>query len=203
MNYVVNISPFAHHLGQLQALDARHLLVVCFVLFCVFFQHENDQSFLLIFHRCMLNGWGGMLVCIRKVGHAWVCVCMCVCMCVCVCFVILFWVCLGFFLHVKALLRALVYMILWFYYNVMDLVNVVMFYLVIISDATHPFLPGGNRDLLNWLGIFFFAQLSFWDYGAWCSKWLAGISKFVMFRTVTVYHAAVNNWTREFCRCLG
>ena len=48
----------------------------------------------------------------------------------------------------KALLNALVYMILWFN-NVMDVVNIVMFYLVIISDATNVFLPGDNKDLLN------------------------------------------------------
>ena len=49
-------------------------------------------------------------------------------------------------LHVKALLKALVYMILRFSHNVMDVVNVVMFYLVIISDATHEFLPGCDKD---------------------------------------------------------
>ena len=51
-------------------------------------------------------------------------------------------------LHVKALLKALVYMILWLNYNVMDVVNVVMFYLVIISDATNEFLPTDDKDLL-------------------------------------------------------
>ena len=40
-------------------------------------------------------------------------------------------------------------MILWFNYNVMDVVNVVTFYLVIISDATNEFLSGYNKDLLN------------------------------------------------------
>ena len=33
----------------------------------------------------------------------------------------------------------------------MDVVNVVMFYLVIIFDATNEFLPGDNKDLLNWI----------------------------------------------------
>ena len=40
-------------------------------------------------------------------------------------------------------------MILWFSCNVVDVVKVVMFYLVIISDATNELLPGDNRDLLN------------------------------------------------------
>ena len=40
-------------------------------------------------------------------------------------------------MHVKVLLKALVYMLLWFNHNVMDMVNVVMFCLVIISDATN------------------------------------------------------------------
>ena len=51
--------------------------------------------------------------------------------------------------RVKVLLKALMYMILWFGYNVMDVVDVVMFYLVIVSDATDEFLPGNNKDLLN------------------------------------------------------
>ena len=34
-------------------------------------------------------------------------------------------------------------------YNAMDVVNVVMFYLVIISDTTNEFLPGNNTDLFN------------------------------------------------------
>ena len=37
-------------------------------------------------------------------------------------------------------------MILWFDYNILDLVNVVMFYLVIISDAINDFLRGDNED---------------------------------------------------------
>ena len=48
----------------------------------------------------------------------------------------------GVNLHAKALLKALVNMILWFNY---DVVNVVLFYLVTISDATN----GNNKDLLN------------------------------------------------------
>ena len=47
----------------------------------------------------------GMEVCVSRV-----CVCGCV-----------------LNLYVKALLKALVYMISWFNYNVMDVVNVVMF----------------------------------------------------------------------------
>ena len=51
-------------------------------------------------------------------------------------------------MHVKALLKALVYMILWFDYVMpMDVVNVVMFYLVIMFDATNEFLPGDNGEL--------------------------------------------------------
>ena len=42
-------------------------------------------------------------------------------------------------------------MILWFNYNVLDAVNVVVFYLVIISDATNEFLPEDDKDLLNWI----------------------------------------------------
>ena len=52
-------------------------------------------------------------------------------------------------LHVKALLKALVYMILWFDYNVMDVVNAIILYLVIICDATNEFLLGHDKDLLN------------------------------------------------------
>ena len=55
-------------------------------------------------------------------------VCVCVCVCVCVVF---------FNLHVKALLEALVYHILWFDYHVVVMVNVVMFYLVVISEVTN------------------------------------------------------------------
>ena len=62
-------------------------------------------------------------------------------------------------------------MILWFDYNIMNVANVVMFYLAIISDATNEFLPGDNKDLLNWIspvpkGI---AELSRW------SEWLNSV----------------------------
>ena len=60
------------------------------------------------------------------------------CLFVCCCFCC-------FNLHVKALLKALVYMMLWLNYNVMDMVNVVMFYLVTISDTTNEILPGENK----------------------------------------------------------
>ena len=39
-------------------------------------------------------------------------------------------------------------MVVWFSHNVMDVVNVVI-YLVVISDATDKFVTGDNRDLLN------------------------------------------------------
>ena len=49
----------------------------------------------------------------------------------------------------QTLLSALVYMILWFDHSVMDVVvNVVMFCLVIISDATNEFLPRADTDVL-------------------------------------------------------
>ena len=81
--------------------------------------------------------------------YVYVCVCVCGCGCVCVCV----YVCVCDFsfysnMHAQALLKALVYIILWSNY-VMDVVNVVMFYLIIISDATNEFLPGDNKDLLN------------------------------------------------------
>ena len=50
-------------------------------------------------------------------------------------------------LRVKALLKALVYMILLFNYILMDVINVVMFYLVIISHATKECIPVDNKDL--------------------------------------------------------
>ena len=71
----------------------------------------------------MLDWYMGRLVHIRKVGHAWVCVYVCVCVCVCVCV----------YLQLKALQRELVYTNLWFNYNVMGVVNVVMLYLVMIT----------------------------------------------------------------------
>ena len=55
---------------------------------------------------------------------------MCWRVCVCLFYLLIF------YLHVKALLKALVYMVLWLNCNVMDVVNV-MFYLVIISDTTN------------------------------------------------------------------
>ena len=42
-------------------------------------------------------------------------------------------------------LKARVYMILWFNYNVMDMFNLAMFYLVTIFDITNEFLPGDNK----------------------------------------------------------
>ena len=39
-------------------------------------------------------------------------------------------------------------MVLWFNYNVMDVVDVVTLYFVFISDTTNEFLPG-DKDLLN------------------------------------------------------
>ena len=53
----------------------------------------------------------------------------------------------------KAVLKVLVYMIVWFDSNVMrvDVVNVVMFYFVIISDTMNKFLHWDNKDLLNWI----------------------------------------------------
>ena len=44
-------------------------------------------------------------------------------------------------------------MILWFNYNIMDVVNVVMFYLITIPDATNEFLSGDNKSLSNWTGL--------------------------------------------------
>ena len=35
----------------------------------------------------------------------------------------------------------------------MDVVNVVMFYMVIISDVTNEFLHRDNKDLLNWIEL--------------------------------------------------
>ena len=76
-------------------------------------------------------------------------VCVCVCVCVCVrwggggIFFFFF-----FHLYVKALLQALSYRIIRFNSNVMDVVNVIIFYLVLSSDTTNEFLPGGNKDIL-------------------------------------------------------
>ena len=46
-------------------------------------------------------------------------------------------------------LKALVYMVLWFNYNVMDVVNVATFCLVIISHDTNELHLGDNKNLLN------------------------------------------------------
>ena len=51
-------------------------------------------------------------------------------------------------MHVKTLLKALLYTILWFN-CVIDVVNVVMFNLVSISDTTNEFPLGENKDLLK------------------------------------------------------
>ena len=51
------------------------------------------------------------------------------------------------------LLKALMYKFIWFNHNVVDMVDVVMFYLVIIADATHDFLSGDHKDLLKWVEL--------------------------------------------------
>ena len=85
-----------------------------------------------------------------------VCACVCVCLSVCLCLSVYVYVQARapsevsvLNLHVKASLIALVYMVLWFNYDVMDVVIVVVHYLVIISDATNEFLLVDNKDLLN------------------------------------------------------
>ena len=40
-------------------------------------------------------------------------------------------------------------MILWFNSNAVDVVNAVIVYLLINTDATNAFLPGDYKDLLN------------------------------------------------------
>ena len=84
------------------------------------------------------------------------------------CFVfILFYFIYGLFfynLHVKAFLKALVYIILCLDYNVMDVVNVVMFYLVIISDASCELLPGDSKDELNVLTGYMISDDDVYDY---------------------------------------
>ena len=62
-------------------------------------------------------------------------VCVCVYESVCVC-VLLFST-----LHVTTLLKALAYIILWFNYDIVDVLNVVTFYFINVSDATNKFLP--------------------------------------------------------------
>ena len=46
----------------------------------------------------------------------------------------------------RALVKVLMYKISC---NVIDVINIIKFYVVIISDATNEFLPGHNTDLLN------------------------------------------------------
>ena len=79
------------------------------------------------------------LVCVLwGVGvDAGVCMCVCVyvCVCVCVCVCVRARLCV-LNMHVKALRKAQVYMIIWFNDNVMDMVNADIFYLVIISETT-------------------------------------------------------------------
>ena len=78
------------------------------------------------------------------------CVCVCVCVCAHVCVYVHVHVCVCVLnLHVKVFLKALVYMILWFNYNVMDVISMDMFYLVIISDAANECFSGDNKGLLN------------------------------------------------------
>ena len=50
-------------------------------------------------------------------------------------------------MYVKTLLKTLVYMLVWFNYSVMDVVNVLVFYLAIISGNTNDFLPGDDKGL--------------------------------------------------------
>ena len=52
-------------------------------------------------------------------------------------------------LQAKALLKALMYMILWFNVTPMHVANVVLLHFVTISDATKEYLPGDNKDLLT------------------------------------------------------
>ena len=52
------------------------------------------------------------------------------------------YVCAYVFVFIFFNLHVLVYTILWFNYNVMDVANVV-------SDATNEFLPEDNEDSLN------------------------------------------------------
>ena len=49
------------------------------------------------------------------------------------------------YLHVKALLKAQVYMILWFIYNAIDVVNSYVLF-GNFSDTTSEFLHGDNKD---------------------------------------------------------
>ena len=122
-------------------------LACLFVCFC-FSQFEKHLRFLSIFHRCIHAKLVRGYVCAYQKSR------------VCVCYSIFFFL-FFFFYFLICMLRLsekhLWYMILWFNHNVMDVVNVFMFYLVTISDTTIDFLPGDNKDLLNWycLHLFF------------------------------------------------
>ena len=86
-------------------------------------------------------------VCVRACVR--VCVCMYVCECVCMCVLMLVCVCVCVCAHALRLfllcmskldhLNALVFMILWFNHNNMDVVNVPMFSLATISEAINDF----------------------------------------------------------------
>ena len=52
-------------------------------------------------------------------------------------------------LQIKAVLKAVVDVVLWYNHNVVDVINKGMSYLVITSDATSDFLRGDDKDLLN------------------------------------------------------
>ena len=78
-------------------------------------------------------------VCVSVFAYVCVCVFVCVCVCVCVCARLSY-----LNLHVKAFLKALVNMILLFNYNIMDMANKAMFYLVCISDAANEFSSKNN-----------------------------------------------------------
>ena len=49
-------------------------------------------------------------------------------------------------LYIRAFLKTWVFTISWFDFNFMDVVKVVRFYLITISDDTNEFLPGDNND---------------------------------------------------------
>ena len=72
---------------------------------------------------------------------------MCVCVCVFIEFIYLLIYLFHCYLHAKALLEALVYMIIWCNYNVLDVVNVPVFYLVAnYGIVRNDILPGDNKD---------------------------------------------------------
>ena len=67
----------------------------------------------------------------------------------------------------------------------MDMVNVVMLYLVIISDDTNEFLPGNNKDSLNWTENWVKVAKDVGNYGSnsdddfFGNSWnFGGVSKF-------------------------